>query len=461
MSLRSNTPFGPTCFDGLHFNYDADGLLVGVTRSNKIDTVYGYDKAGSLNAITHGSIIALNYTLDAAGQVISAEMETPLDPGAYLDGASAVLGFNASSEIATTGYVHDSRGRQTLSPTNSFGWDGASRLKTVGTNQLEYDGLGALSRRISGGNSVDYEYNYAIAMTPLAAEVNTTSGAAIRYYVWGPQGQLLYAVDPATKTVAYFHFDRQGSTLALTDAKGAVTDSYAYSPYGMLLHHQGSSSQPFMFNGQWGVRREGQKGSLYQMRARYYDADSARFLSRDPHWPAPLRLRELNPYGFAAQNPLSYIDPLGLSVEGAKTRLQELIAGAYNGDAESIKGMLWVMSGEIHTVDYADNLDVDYGVAADQLDAQLNQALDYFISHHVVQDAANQARNGNLAAVDSLLQGGPHGATHGESADAYYWTRILEIVDTSRDHLRRSRAEGIQRNLDQTNSERESNGKVK
>ena len=37
--------------------------------------------------------------------------------------------------------------------------------------------------------------------------------------------------------------------------------------------------RPFTFVGKWGVRQEGASGALYQMRARYYDATTARFLS--------------------------------------------------------------------------------------------------------------------------------------------------------------------------------------
>ena len=41
--------------------------------------------------------------------------------------------------------------------------------------------------------------------------------------------------------VSYFHFDRVGSTLALTDAAGTVTDAYAYSAYGILVARTGAS----------------------------------------------------------------------------------------------------------------------------------------------------------------------------------------------------------------------------
>lgn len=91
--------------------------------------------------------------------------------------------------------------------------------------------------------------------------------------------------------VYYYHFDHVGGALFLTNASGAVSDAYAYSPYGRLLAHQGASEQPFTFVGQWSVRQEGESGRLYHMRARYYDAETGSFLSRDPVWPALSNVR--------------------------------------------------------------------------------------------------------------------------------------------------------------------------
>ena len=129
--------------------------------------------------------------------------------------------------------------------------------------------------------------------------------------MWTPDGRLLYVIDPARgNAVSYYHFDRTGSTLALTSAAGTVTDAYAYAPFGMPAAHTGASVQPFTYAGRYGVRYDPQS-ALYQMRARYYDPLTARFLSRDPVWPRPGDPLSLNPYNYAANNPLLYIDPTG------------------------------------------------------------------------------------------------------------------------------------------------------
>ena len=68
--------------------------------------------------------------------------------------------------------------------------------------------------------------------------------------------------------------------------------------------------------GEQGVRQEGESG-LYQMRARYYDSRTARFLSRDPVWLDLEDPKAINPYQYAGQNPLSFIDPSGLDYAAA------------------------------------------------------------------------------------------------------------------------------------------------
>lgn len=53
------------------------------------------------------------------------------------------------------------------------------------------------------------------------------------------------------------------------------------------------------------------------MGARYYDAITARFLSRDPRWPQLETLHGLNPYSYARNNPTIYVDPKGKIGGGA------------------------------------------------------------------------------------------------------------------------------------------------
>jgi len=103
-----------------------------------------------------------------------------------------------------------------------------------------------------------------------------------------------------------YHYDYRGSTVALTDEAGAVTDRFTYTPYGVEERLLGSTDTPFRYNGQYGVISL--DDGLVHMRARFYHPELRRFLNADPlqfgggnNW-----------FAYANGNPVSYVDPFGL-----------------------------------------------------------------------------------------------------------------------------------------------------
>lgn len=296
----------------LIFTYDNAGRLTGVTRPNGVNGTRTYDAAGRLTRIQEGSIVDLQYALDAAGQVTNVIYTLPLDPTNGLSNSTSNWTHDGAHQINNAGYNYDARGRLTNAPGQAYQYDAASRLKKINAAQLGYNGFNDVITRAEAGTTNRYFYNHALGMNPIVAEKNENTGQILRYYIWSPGGRLLYLIEAANgNAVRHFHFDRVGSTLALTDAAGAVTDSYAYTPYGELLGRTGTSKQPFTFIGRYGVRQE-PVANLFHMRARYYDPVSARFLSTDPIWPLLTKSLEFNPYQYAVENPLLMIDPSGL-----------------------------------------------------------------------------------------------------------------------------------------------------
>ena len=63
-----------------------------------------------------------------------------------------------------------------------------------------------------------------------------------------------------------------GSTIALTDAAGTVTNTYTYEPYGKLASSTGTAPNPFRFAGEYYDAGTG----LYKIGALYY-VDRPRF----------------------------------------------------------------------------------------------------------------------------------------------------------------------------------------
>lgn len=293
----------------LDFAHDDAGRLTGITRaSGGVASIYSYDDAGRLTRIQEGGFIDLQYDLNAAGEVAAVDYTAPVVP--EVTAAMQALKFGKAGEIVSPGYTYDTLGRLTAAPGGkTYQWDGASRLVQAEGVTLTYNGLGEVVTREVGGQTTRFYHHYALGLAPIVYE-DRPSGSD-RAYVWTPDGRLLYSVDLGSNEPTFYHFDRMGSTLALSDDSGAVTDSYAYGPYGEPLAHNGTSTQPFTYIGAFGVRAE---GALHQMRARYYDPQTAQFLSRDPLPPRLHDVKSLNPYAYASQNPLRYVDPDGEDV---------------------------------------------------------------------------------------------------------------------------------------------------
>ncbi len=294
----------------LIFTYDDAGRMTGITRPNGVNGAFTYDPAGRLTRIQEGSVLDLSYTLDPAGQVVQADMNVPLDPAGLIGPANAAFRYDAARQITTPGYSYDARGRMTASPGHSYLYDGASRMVQADGVKFTYNDLNDTTTRTEGGSTLRYFYNYALGQGPIVAERNEATSEFVRYYVWSPGGRLLYLIDAGAGKARHFHFDRVGSTLALTDDTGAVTDAYAYSPYGKLLGRRGADPQPFTFIGRYGVRQEG--SNLCQMRARYYSPATGSFLTPDPLRPRLEDIHSLNPYQYVAGDPLRAVDPEGL-----------------------------------------------------------------------------------------------------------------------------------------------------
>ena len=299
------------------FQYDNDARLVGLSRGNGQPSVFTWDAAGRLTHIQEGVFIDLQYALDAAGQITQAVTMAPLDPAAALISATDAYGADAACQVGGGGFAHDGQGRLTAAPGAAYAWDGFSRLTNAGGAALRYNGVDQVTERVEAGQTNRFFYHHGIGLAPVVAEQNGNTGAFTRYYVWTPDGALLYGIDVAAGNQPfYYHFDVVGTTLALSDAGGAVADAYACDPHGRVLQHTGSNPQPFVFVGRYGVRRD--SGTLYQMRARYYDAKLGRFLSREPLWPRLTDGPSLNPYAYAANSPVSKADISG------RTTLEEI-----------------------------------------------------------------------------------------------------------------------------------------
>ena len=67
-------------------------------------------------------------------------------------------------------------------------------------------------------------------------------------YVWGLG--LAYAVDSTGTIQAVYHDDGLGSVRAITNASGALIQTYTTDAFGNLTASPGTSTQPFQYTGE-------------------------------------------------------------------------------------------------------------------------------------------------------------------------------------------------------------------
>lgn len=322
----------------VRFTYEDDRLLIKIERSNNITTDIERNGNGRVTRIRHGSKGEMTFTFDAESQITNILENLPIDVASFLAQELQQYSFDAANQIIAAGFTYDARGRRISDPERTYTWDSADRLTGIAHDSTnityEYTGQGEVAKRTVNGIITEYFYNYAVLGHPIVAEKK--SGGYVRFYVYTPDGRLVYFVDVPAAQAYFYHFNHIGTALFLTNATGNVTDTYGYTPYGRLMGQDGQSDQPFTFVGEHGVRQEGDTG-IYHMRARHYDSLTARFISRDPVWPDLTDPKSINPYQYVGQNPLSFIDPSGLSVwvgaYGIPLGLDPTVIPGFEGEA--------------------------------------------------------------------------------------------------------------------------------
>jgi RHS repeat-associated protein len=109
--------------------------------------------------------------------------------------------------------------------------------------------------------------------------------------------------------------DGLGSTAALKDSTGALTDTFRYWPYGEERVRTGTTATPFRYVGAEGTYRDAQ-GRLF-VRARAYSPTIGRWMQPDPASQAPIGV---SPYEYCLDSPVSWYDRTGASPKGQKKK---------------------------------------------------------------------------------------------------------------------------------------------
>lgn len=312
---------------------DAGGRLTGVEETGPglgapRSRAYAYDAAGRLTGATvtrDGTVVTdESYTLDAFGN------RTAVTSG----GTTQTATFDALDRITTLGdttYTHDASGRRIRAEgpdgATSYAYDSDHRLIRVGKPdgtvvEHTYDVDGNRVATTVAGQRTEYVLDIAAELPQVVAETDG-QGAVTATYVY-IAGRLVAMRRGGVTT--YVHDDHGGNIRLLTDATGAVTDTFDYGPFGTLESRTGTTPLPYGYRGQ----RYDESTGLYYLHARYYDPVSARFLSPDPHPGVLRRPASFNRYLYANGDPVNMWDPngqMGLAVAVGGFPVQATLAG--------------------------------------------------------------------------------------------------------------------------------------
>lgn len=303
------------------YTYDAAGRTTQLLYPNGARCNYAFDNAGRLisksNSLSNNTIIAGSiFTLDAIGNRV-AEQRTGQVPS-VLTPSSKVYSYGADDRLLSDSiwsFTNDNSGNRTAetngtkNATYAFSvdnllntWSDTASILTTNT----YNPLGNRISKVVNASTNKYVLDLSSSLSQIL-QITDGNGQLKAHYVYG-QG-LLESID-AANSPTYYHFDAQHNTTALSDQNAIVSDTYTYDPFGSVLDHTGTSSQPFSFLGEYGVEQE--SSALFYARARLYDADNGRFISKDIY-PADLNNPQtINRYVYATNNPISIFDFTGL-----------------------------------------------------------------------------------------------------------------------------------------------------
>jgi len=287
---------------GFEYTYDDLSRIVEEKCLDRnIKFCYTYDSLGRVttrakkNAITNIILSSEAYSYDAAGNIT--------------DAPDSCFAYDTNNRLVVFGgknVSYDLDGNMLSNGSLSCSYDSANRLVSAGEHTYTYNAEDVRIRNCRPDADTTYTYDTNCKLSKLLCK--TTNGVVTKY-VYG-LGLIGEEKEACFKT---YHFDSRGSTVAITDEACNIIDTFAYDTYGRCVSHIGSSFVIFGYNGRDGVVTE--TNGLIYMRARYYSPDMRRFINADI---IPGKLSNavtLNRFAYANGNPVSFVDPFGLSAD--------------------------------------------------------------------------------------------------------------------------------------------------
>ena len=354
--------------DEVRFRYNDDDLLMGLTDWSGRELTFTHDPAGSISHIQFPNKVVTRATTSPEGHYASIRTASPGSSSApivdehymynerdrlirredsgnwwrYTYNRAGALVKCEGTKGTEAFSEYDLAGNRTRSELGDAAYDERNRILNLGRESFEHDQHGNLIRRF-GTRDESYRYNgqghlievsktdgakVEFAYDAFGRRIWKSSEDTITHYRWAGRQLLREWTERNNRIVEkrdyvflpgenyplavringmpyYYHTDRLGTPLALTDATGRVVWKAQYSPFGEARILVEEIKQPLRFLGQY---RDDETGLHYNV-FRYYDPRIGRYITADP-----IRFGggNTNFYTYANNDPVNQRDPDGL-----------------------------------------------------------------------------------------------------------------------------------------------------
>ncbi|SNS57826.1 RHS repeat-associated core domain-containing protein [Anaerovirgula multivorans] len=331
------------------YSYNENNQLLTTTRPDGSVETRTYNTEGRLTALLDieedGTVINhYIFDYDAVGniteEVSSQEQELPL-PGKLIQ-----MTYNEANRLAAYNgetVLYDKDNNMIWGPLDNemtvFHYDSRNRLTEAGATTYAYDANNNRIAITEDNVTKQYVVNPNTILSQVLMERDQEGNVTVAYVY----GLGLISKENANGEINIYHYDLRGSTVALTDMAGNLTDRYVYDSFGEVVYKDGITENPFLYNGRDGVITD--NNGLYYMRARYYNPEIRRFMNEDIILGFVNDSQSLNRFAYVQGNPINYIDPEGLfvvTISGGGSGSYVVTGGANIGVGFDDKGKILI-----------------------------------------------------------------------------------------------------------------------
>lgn len=189
--------------------------------------------------------------------------------------------------------------------------------RKVGTDTFKYNPFGQRIEKISPTTTSMFAYD-----GDNLVETMNASGSTVARYTLGRNTDELLAMQRGS-TTNYYETDGLNSITSLSNAAGALAQTYTFDSFGNTTNSSGSLTNFFRYT----AREFDTETNLYYYRARYYDPTSGRFVSEDP-----IRFRGgANFYAYVHNRPTILWDPSGRLAWGGGVTISGVLGAFWFG----------------------------------------------------------------------------------------------------------------------------------